>query len=297
MANLDPAISPILQANTMDTDGEDAVYKKEPSSATSLESQLQRNIRIIECIDLDSDDEKQSTLLSNIKCMCDQIKAKPVPNVTCFKNHTQLKLLEINFFKQINKTTLWKMILETYSDLANNYTDLRNDYKYQYRAIVLLAAYINHLCKQFQFSTHLRRQKVKEEVHECCDDINRLMNIILFDNVEHKAMVMLKTDMKSNNAFLLIVLCTKISDQIKSSLDSIKKIRSSTVILVNASLLMFNLWHQLMSTPSERQTFANDCKKIFEQLAIVRNKLNSRRAAYSQFYQIFGIRFLDKSIE
>lgn len=256
-----------------------------------VDAQHERNLRVLDCIDLDDYDVDRGKIYAAIQLWCDQMKQKCSQSSPRFRQHALLKELEISYFKKIKETPLWKLILDTYSYLAKQFPHLRDDKKFQYRAIILLAQYINHQCVQFR---DFRLHKIKDEVYECCNDIGHLMRIILFDNIEHKAMVMLKTKMVPENAFLLIVLCKRIRHIILS--DKLKN-RVSLVILINASLLMFNRWHQLMETTSDRRTFDIECAPIFNLLTKMRSGLAINSMLHRGFYDTFQHRFKEESIE
>lgn len=267
-----------------------------PTSSASIDAQHERNICIIDTIDLDSYDEVRAQTETSIRSLCTRIKAKPVGGTLArFKHHNLLKLLEVTFFNnQIKETAMWQLILDTYSELATAYSDLSKDTHYQLRAVNLLAHYINHQCGQFR---GFRRHKIKEEVYECCDEISYVMRIVLFDNAEHKAMVMLKTNMVPENAFLLIVLCKRIRKQIVDKVSVRCRDRASSVILLNASLLLLNMWYQLMETTSDRQTFTIECELVLRKLSHLREGLALNSVAHNLFYETFQRQFKTAPIQ
>lgn len=259
----------------------DAFYTESDTigpTSTSIGTLRKKKIRVVH-VAVEDHVNNLSTLRTSIQAICDDIRKPSRYDVR------KLGLLETNFYKKIDDTSTWQIILDMYTKLAKNYNELQYNRGYNYRAIILLAHYINHQCIQFC----IRPLKIKEDVEECCRHIRSLMRTILFDSPEKQAMVMLKTNMVPTNAFLLIILCTEIREKIRKRVLE----GTSTVILINSSLLLFNLWYRLMSNDNERKRFNTNCEDIVNELKKFRRGVNG----HSEFYKMFDSRFKDTPVE
>lgn len=123
------------------------------------------------------------------------------------------------------------------------------------------------------------------------DNILQLMDSLLSKCLTQKVMVMLKTNMVPKNAFLLLQLGEQLRDEIFQTLREPNKV---SISLLNAALLVFNLWRHLMHHPKDVKNFYKSTESALDQLEARRTSLlldKENREENCLFYNKFSKNF------
>lgn len=154
------------------------------------------------------------------------------------------------------------------------FSQLKNDIRFQMRAISTLAKYVNFECQKM--NKFRDRLKDRDEVYGLRDNILTLMDSLLFKCLDQKLMVLLWTDMVPEHAFLLVPICVQLRTQLAAELLSAaprQRVGGGTLSLLNAAVLMLNRWRQMFRNPNNVETFYAQTDLVFVQLEHMRTSL------------------------
>lgn len=157
--------------------------------------------------------------------------------------------------------------------------------RYQIHAVNMLAKYTNLQCKKLRDYGQNRDQHAVFLVR---DYVLLRMDSLLSKCLTLKVMVLLRTKMVPVNAFLLLQLAEHLREEIFNTL--IQHPHKVNISLLNAALLLLNLWRQLMVHPIDVENFNKKTGAALDQLEARRAELllvDNNRAFYDTFSQGF----------
>lgn len=132
-----------------------------------------------------------------------------------------------------------------------------------------------------------KHHKTQPIVFAARDYILQQMDSLLFKCLTQKIMVLLKTEMVWENAFLLLQLCEQLRNEI---FDTLREPNTVSISLLNAALLLFNLWRSLMFHPTDKVNFYQSTATAMDQLEAHRTRLldnNNSCLFYNNFSKNF----------
>lgn len=254
-------------------------------------------------VDLDTYFEQNDRVWVKLKTLCPQLSQHDrLDQLKVFK---QIK--EIDFSNYIEEEQFWEYIFKQYTNVTQQFSyvsiieainsrfiiaffskhyqfQLQREIYYQMHAVCMLAKYTNFQCNRL---IKYGFNKDQVQVFGVRDHILKLMDTLLSKCLTQKIMVLLKTDMVPENAFLVLQLCEKLRDEIFKTLKMPSEVHIS---LLNAVLLLLNLWRHLMFHPNDKENFFKSTASALVDLDAHRTRLLLDKD-YTLFYKTFSQNF------